>query len=171
MITRIEAPLPPLLPKARRRPRPLPHPFWREWREQDHLARHFRHARTSAGHGVVPGTKEIGAFVSRWHADCPPHNEPELEGRIMSDNPHLARILRCPANYRQVLAAARHWPGGIPKQPRPKEALEHLRKRHGDCGFNVNFGKLAATMSVNKCQDAASNQLRDALYAWFPEQQ
>jgi hypothetical protein len=89
----------------------------------------------------------------------------------MSDNPHLARIFLCPENNRQILAAAGHWPDGVPKPPRPKEALEHLRKRHGTRGFNVEFGKLAATMSVDKCQDLAFKQLRDTLRAWFPEQQ
>ena len=89
----------------------------------------------------------------------------------MSDNPHLARIFLCPENNRQILAAAGHWPAGVPKPPRPKEALEHLRKRHGTRGFNVDFGKLAATMSVDKCQDPAFKHLRDTLRAWFQEQQ
>ena len=97
--------------------------------------------------------------------------EPELEAWIMNDNPHLARIFRCPENYRHLLAAAGYWPGDVPKPSRPKEALEHLRKRHGARGFNVDFGKLAATMSVSKCQDPAFSQLRDSLRAWFPEQQ
>lgn len=89
----------------------------------------------------------------------------------MNDNLHLARIFRCPGNYRQILPAAGHWPDDVPKPPWPKEALDYLRKRHGVRGFNVDFGKLAATMSVNKCQDPAFNQLRDTLRAWFPEQQ
>lgn len=96
--------------------------------------------------------------------------EPELEAWIMNDNPHLARIFRCPENYREILSAAGLWPGDTPKPPRPKEALEHLRKRHGTRGFNADFGKLAATMSVRKCQDPAFRQLRDQLRAWFPEQ-
>ena len=38
-------------------------------------------------------------------------------------------------------------------------------------GFSVDFGRVAATMSLYKCQDPATNQLRDTLRVWFPEQQ
>jgi hypothetical protein len=96
--------------------------------------------------------------------------EPELEAWIMSDTPHLARIFRCPDNCRQVLAGAGYWPDDAAKPPRPKEALEYLKRQHKSRGFKADFGKLAAAMSVRQCQDAAFLQLRDHLRAWFPEQ-
>ena len=97
--------------------------------------------------------------------------EPELEAWLMNENAHLARIFRCPENYRQILQQAGWWPADLPKPPRPKEALEYLRRRHKARAVNADFGKLAAAMSVGQCQDPAFNQLRDHLRAWFPEQQ
>ncbi len=94
--------------------------------------------------------------------------EPELEAWLMNDSPHLAKIFRCPENYREILARAGHWPIGTAKPPRPKEALEYLRQRHKARATNAEFGKLAAAMSVRHCQDPAFCQLRDQFCAWFP---
>jgi hypothetical protein len=96
--------------------------------------------------------------------------EPELEAWLMNDNPHLAKVFRCPGNYRQILVAAGHWPDGATKPPRPKEALEYLRKQHKARASNAEFGKLAERMSVRQCQDPAFIQLCDRLRAWFPEE-
>lgn len=96
--------------------------------------------------------------------------EPELEAWIMNDNAHLATIFRCPGDYRELLAEAGWWPGDCAKPPRPKEALEYLKRRHRARATNAEFGKLAAVMSVRQCQDLAFIQLRDQLRAWFPEQ-
>src|SRR6201996_8715560 len=96
--------------------------------------------------------------------------EPELEAWLLSDNAHLARIFRCPANYREILSQAGWWPTDLLKPPRPKEALKHLMRHYRLRVGNADFGKLAAAMSVRQCQDPAFNQLRDHLRAWFPEQ-
>lgn len=96
--------------------------------------------------------------------------DPELEAWIMNDNAHLARIFRCPENYRQILQQAGWWPSDRPKPPRPKEALEHLKRHYKVRVVNADFGKLASVMSVRQCQDPAFNTLRDHLRAWFPEQ-
>lgn len=96
--------------------------------------------------------------------------EPELEAWLMNENAHLAKIFRCPENYRQILHQAGWWPTDLPKPPRPKEALKHLMRHHKVRVGNADFGKLAAVMSVKQCQDPAFNQLRDHLRAWFPEQ-
>jgi hypothetical protein len=93
---------------------------------------------------------------------------PELEAWLMNENEHLARIFRCPKNYREILANADFWPVGSAKPPRPKEALEYLRKRHKARATNAEFGKLAEAMSVRRCQDPAFLQLRDKLREWFP---
>jgi hypothetical protein len=94
--------------------------------------------------------------------------EPELEAWIMNDNPHLAGIFRCPDNYRKLLADAGHWPEGLAKPPRPKEALEYLKMKNKGRPLKADFRKLAAVMSVRRCQDQAFNQLREQLTAWFP---
>jgi hypothetical protein len=96
--------------------------------------------------------------------------EPELEAWIMGENHHLARIFRCPENYREILANAGKWPTDAAKPPDPKAALEHLRRHHKARASSAGFGKLAAVMSVKHCQDAAFTQLREQLRAWFPEQ-
>ena len=93
---------------------------------------------------------------------------PELEAWILNENSHLARIFRCPDNYRELLANAGFWPAGLAKPPRPKEALEYLKMKNKGRPFKGDFGKLAAVMSVRQCQDPAFNQLRDQLRAWFP---
>ncbi len=94
--------------------------------------------------------------------------EPELEAWLMNRNEHLARTFRCPENYREILAAADLWPADSAKPPRPKEALEYLKRRHRARATNAEFGKLAEAMSVRQCQDPAFLQLRDQLRTWFP---
>ena len=94
--------------------------------------------------------------------------EPELEAWLMNENEHLARIFRCPENYREILADADLWPTSRAKPPRPKEALEYLKRRHRARATNAEFGKLAEAMSVRQCQDPAFLQLRDQLRTWFP---
>lgn len=116
--------------------------------------------REHIGHRLARGWKEFAVIVI----------EPELEAWLMNDSPHLARIFRCPENYREILTGADYWPVGVAKPPRPKEALEYLRQRHRARATNAEFGKLAAVMSVRQCQDPAFIQLRDQLRAWFPEQ-
>jgi len=122
-----------------------------------------------------PGAVAIREHISRrmaraWKEFAVIVIEPELEAWLMNDTPHLAKLFRCPENYRQILAHAGHWPEGAVKPPRPKEALEYLRQRCKARATNAEFGKLAAAMSVRQCQDTAFIQLRDQLCAWFPEQ-
>jgi hypothetical protein len=121
-----------------------------------------------------PGATAIRDRVARnldgvWRECAVIVIEPELEAWIMQDSQHLVQVLRCPADFRKILADAGLWPEGSAKPPRPKEALDHLRRHHKVRAFNADFGKLAAVMSVRRCQDAAFIQLRDCLRAWFPE--
>jgi hypothetical protein len=122
-----------------------------------------------------PGASAIHEHVAkrmteRWRQFVVIVIDPELEAWIMNDNAHLARIFRCPDNYRQLLQQAGWWPADRPKPPRPKDALEHLRRHHKVRVVNADFGKLASVMSVRQCQDLAFHSLRDHLRAWFPEQ-
>jgi hypothetical protein len=115
--------------------------------------------RESIGQRLAAGWKEFAVIVI----------EPELEAWLMDENEHLARIFRCPDNYREILGAAGFWPEGAPKPPRPKEALDYLRERHRARATNAEFGKLASAISVRHCQNAAFVQLREQLRVWFPE--
>lgn len=120
-----------------------------------------------------PGTDAIKQHISQrmaegWKEFAVIVIEPELEAWLMKENGHLARIFRCPENYREILAAADLWPKGSTKPPDPKEALEYLRRRRKAPIGNPEFGKLAQAMSVERCQDPAFLQLRDKLREWFP---
>lgn len=122
-----------------------------------------------------PGASAIRKHVShrltgRWEEFAVIVIEPELEAWLMNENPHVPRVFRCPEDFRQILQLAGFWPEDAAKPPRPKEALDYLRRRHKVRAFNAEFGKLAATMSVRQCKDAAFTQLRDHLRTWFPEQ-
>lgn len=122
-----------------------------------------------------PGAVAIREHVSQrlaagWKEFAVIVIEPELEAWLMNDGPHLAKMFRCPEDYREILARAGFWPDGTAKPPRPKEALEYLRQRHRARATNAEFGKLAGVMSVRYCQDPAFIQLRDQLRTWFPEQ-
>ena len=73
---------------------------------------------------------------------------------------------RLPAHPRRqpTLALGRRQP------PRPKEALEHLRRPpYRADGSRAAFRRLAERISVRHCEDAAFNLLRDTLRTWFPE--
>lgn len=122
-----------------------------------------------------PGAAAIQEHISermeaRWEEFVVIVIDPELEAWIMNDNPHLATTFRCPEDYRRILQQAGWWPASLPKPPRPKEALEYLKKHHKVRVVYADFRKLANVMSVRQCQDSAFNALRDRLRAWFPEQ-
>lgn len=88
----------------------------------------------------------------------------------MNDGQHLARIFRCPEDYRQIQATVGYWPADAATAlRRSKIALESLRQRQSVQATNAKRGKLAETMFARECQDLAFPQLRDQFRAWFPE--
>jgi len=94
--------------------------------------------------------------------------EPELEAPLMNDSSvHLAKIFKCPENYRHVLANAGYWPRGAGTPPRPKEALGYVRRHQKVKVFNVEFGKPTEAMPVRECQDRPFLLLGDQQRAWF----
>lgn len=95
--------------------------------------------------------------------------DPELEAWVWQESPHVADAFRCPTNFREILAKSNHWPEDQLKPPDPKAALNHLRKRYRADRQNAAFRRLAATISVRHCQDAAFNHLCTNLRTWFPE--
>jgi hypothetical protein len=121
-----------------------------------------------------PGVKAIQHHIARsletaWERFAVVVIEPELEAWVWQDNPNIAQALKCPADFRKILAASGHWPAGTAKPPDPKAALQHLQRRHRADGSKAAFRRLAAKVSTRGCQDPAFHQLCDALHAWFPE--
>lgn len=97
--------------------------------------------------------------------------DPEIEAWFwLPDSPHVATAMRYRGSlpYREVLAGAGHWPEGAAKPPRPKEALEYLRFRHGTDFSPAVRRRAAERVSVARCADPAFLTLRDMLRRWFP---
>ncbi|WP_283137125.1 methylation-associated defense system protein MAD4 [Rhizohabitans arisaemae] len=120
-----------------------------------------------------PGPKAIHEHISRslgqvWNEFAVVVIEPELEAWVWQDNPHVAQALKCPSEFRKILAVSGHWPEGDLKPPDPKEALEHLRRKHRADRSNAAFRRLAEKISVRHCQDPAFNELCRHLGTWFP---
>jgi hypothetical protein len=95
--------------------------------------------------------------------------EPELEAWVWQDSPHVAKALKCRADFRQVLHYSGHWPEGQAKPKDPKAALEYLRREQRADRSNALFRRLAGTVSARGCQDEAHQLLRNTLRTWFPE--
>lgn len=97
--------------------------------------------------------------------------EPEIEAWFWQpDSPHVKAAMnyRGDRPYREVLARAEHWPDGVTKPPRPKEALEYMRKAHRADLSPAVLRRAAQHVSVRRCQDAAFGLLRETLCRWFP---
>jgi hypothetical protein len=122
-----------------------------------------------------PGSEAIHKHVSQcltdaWTEFAVVVIDPELEAWIWQDNPQVAQALKCPDDFRRILADSGHWPPNVTKPPRPKEALEHLRRPpYRADGSRAAFRRLAERISVRHCEDTAFNLLRDTLCTWFPE--
>ncbi|MEW9531730.1 hypothetical protein [Microbispora sp. NPDC049125] len=120
--------------------------------------------------GSIAIQDRVADSVSRaWDEFAVVVIEPELEAWVWQDNPHVAKALKCPADFREILAKSEHWPLDVPKPPDPKAALEHLRRKHRADRSNAAFRRLAEQISVRHCQDLAFNHLCQQLRAWFPE--
>jgi hypothetical protein len=88
---------------------------------------------------------------------------------VWQDSPHVPEVFKCPPDFRQILANSDHWLEDAVKPPKPKAALDYLRRRYRLRVFNAEFGKLAANILVTRCQNPAFSLLCDHLRAWFPE--
>lgn len=97
--------------------------------------------------------------------------DPELEVWIWSDSPHVDQCLgwrgREP-DLRNWLCDEGMWPSDAPKPANPKlavnQALRQVRKPRSSAIFRA----LAASVSFDRCTDAAFLRLRRLLAAWFP---
>ncbi|WP_438268060.1 methylation-associated defense system protein MAD4 [Kitasatospora purpeofusca] len=121
-----------------------------------------------------PGAPAIAEHIERgiakeWAEYAVIVLQPELEAWLWQDNPNVAKALRCPADFREILAKSKHWPEGMTKPADPKGALEHLKRHHRADQSNAAFRRLASAISVKGCIDPAFHTLRKALCTWFPE--
>jgi hypothetical protein len=97
---------------------------------------------------------------------------PEADVWLWSDSPHSATALGWPSwtELRPALERAGWIDAGQNKPKRPKEAAEWAL-RH--CGRRLPrsaalYRRVAANVSVRRCEDAALERLMDALRGWFP---
>lgn len=126
-----------------------------------------------------PGPEKIRKKITDeithdWDEDCKVIVlDPEIESWFWQpDSDHVRDAMRYRGrkHYREVLEEAGHWPSGLPKPPRPKEAREYLARHHRITRSNAIFKRAAANFSVKGCTDLAFKELRDTLRSWFPPQ-
>lgn len=120
--------------------------------------------------------RDVSALVTRvWAPDdvAVVVLEPEIEAWFWHpDNPHVTTAMnyRGTRPYREVLAAAGYWPDDLLKPPRPKEALEYMRRAYRTDLSPAVLRRAAEQVSVRGCHDPAFRLLRDILRRWFPAQ-
>lgn len=98
--------------------------------------------------------------------------EPELETWIWQRSQRVATALKFATVTEMVKAvqeARIDWPDGQDKPSRPKEALQAVATRRRGIGFSSAIHKsITSVVSATACQDAAFQELKAALQAWFP---
>lgn len=98
--------------------------------------------------------------------------EPELEAWIWQRNQKVAKSLKfasVPEMVKAVQDAKIDWPDGQDKPSRPKEALEAVATKRRGIGFSSAIHKsITSVVSATACQDAAFQELKATLQAWFP---
>lgn len=97
--------------------------------------------------------------------------DPELEGWVWSDSPHLTAALGWKGDLselRRWLNEHRHWSQGRRKPDDPKAAMEEILRLNKRPRSSSIYGELARKVSLQRCQDAAFLKLKAALATWFP---
>lgn len=97
--------------------------------------------------------------------------DPELEVWVWSNSPKVDEALfwsgRKPG-LRPWLRSLDLWPAGLPKPPQPKETVLRVLRETGIPPSSSIYGKLATTVSVERCVDPAFGRLKERLRDWFP---
>lgn len=97
---------------------------------------------------------------------------PELDGWMWSDSPHLDDILgwqgRQPS-LREWLAKSGQWVSGDTKPARPKETLEAAVRVARKARSSALYREVAERVSLERCTDPAFSKLRVTLRHWFPK--
>lgn len=97
--------------------------------------------------------------------------EPEIEAWFWQpDSSHVKEAMNYQGerHYREVLTGAGMWPQASWKPPRPKEALQYMRKAYRTDLSPAVLQRAAARVSVRDCVDPAFHLLCDVLRRWFP---
>jgi hypothetical protein len=109
----------------------------------------------------------------------PPENvaviaiDPEIEAWVWSASPNVAQTLGWQNNdeLKAYLVSKGVWNPNALKPSDPKEALKlawRAKKNTNQVGLNAAlFAKLARTVGLKSCQDAAFQKLRQSLTRWF----
>lgn len=118
--------------------------------------------------GLTGRIVATGWPIDRFRVIC---INPELETWIWQRNNRVAARLGFRSvddMISEVRAAGLEWPDEHPKPTRPKEALEAVVRRKGIGWSSAVHRSIAASVSLNGCQDPALLGLREALQEWFP---
>lgn len=96
--------------------------------------------------------------------------EPELEVWVWSDSPEVDAILGWSGRFpglRPWLEQQEWLDSGAIKPDRPKEAMEAALREVRRPRSSAIFGKLAKTVSLQRCQDRSFLKLKKTLRKWF----
>ena len=145
------------------------------------LRRQYRHAivvfdrhgcGTSEPVAAIEGHVRVSLQGSGWG----PNSDvividPELEVWVWSDSPKVDEALQWSGRkprLRPWLEGRGVWSPGHPKPPDPKAAVRlALREVKIPPSASI-YGKLARSVSVERCADPAFGRLRERLRTWFP---
>lgn len=97
--------------------------------------------------------------------------EPEIEQWVWNDSPHVATELGWKdqsAALDQFLRDRGFLPSISAKPTPPKEAMEAVMRAKKKRRSSSVYEKLARSVGLASCSDAAFHKLRDVLQGWFP---
>lgn len=130
------------------------------------------------GCGSGSGAPEIEAEICHCFAGAGWGNraaaiviDPELEVWVWSDSPHVDQELgwsgRLPG-LKNWLTQQGHWPSDRAKPKDPKQAMEVALREARKPRSSAIYERLAATVSLQRCQDRSFLALKRLLAEWFP---
>ena len=95
--------------------------------------------------------------------------DPELEVWVWASSPHVPTELGMTWQQIKELAAEKgYWSPDETKPTHPKELLEEVLYRTRRRRSSALFMRLARSIGLAACQDAAFVRLRETLQTWFP---
>ncbi len=95
---------------------------------------------------------------------------PEVDIWLWSDSPHVPKAMGW-SDWRQLRSALEKagWMTPCAAKPeRPKEAAEWALRQKRKPRSSALYRRIAGSVSVRRCEDAALQSLLDALQRWFP---
>ena len=96
--------------------------------------------------------------------------EPELEIWVWSSSPKVSEILGQTMEKIRCLGQQNNlWEKGSPKPQRPKELMEKVLRQTRKPRSAAIFKRLAAQVSLRRCEDKSFQKLKEKLQTWFPK--